>query len=114
DAKSWKQKGYSDLSSKASIAQIHRYLTNHRRRWGFITNGNQWRLFAHKEGIRQDQFIEFNLLEILSKPDANWRSKDFKLFLTLFRREAFIRDASRKALLDKLLNFSLEQASGLQ
>ncbi|MGH2639499.1 MAG: hypothetical protein ACRDF4_09500, partial [Rhabdochlamydiaceae bacterium] len=111
DAKSWKKTGYSNLQSNAPIAQIHRYLTNHRRRWGFITNGNQWRLFAHKEGVRQDEFLEFNLLQILTK---DWTDPNFKLFLYLFRREAFVRDAEGKAILDHVLYQSVEEAEGLR
>ena len=54
--------------------------------WGVLTNGHEWRLYSRRAD--RDQYLSLNLKSALNNLD------DFKFFLGLFRREAFLEDLS--------------------
>jgi type I restriction-modification system DNA methylase subunit len=111
DAKAWKHATKPERLDEANISQIFRYLINFNKRWGVLTNGFRWILFANKPGIRQDQYIEFDLSQIIENGPA---SPDFKLFIYLFRRQAFEIVSGTDATLDKVLDESFSNAAKLQ
>ncbi|MFI5201246.1 MAG: Eco57I restriction-modification methylase domain-containing protein [Candidatus Kapaibacterium sp.] len=113
DAKSWKISRKAGIMAEANISQIFRYLINFRRRWGILTDGFRWVLFANKTGIRQDQYIEFNLADIVTN-DQRSQNPNFRLFIFLFRCEAFSRVPGTDALLDAILDESFRNAEKLQ
>ena len=71
--------------------QILRYLeTAHlasdgRIRWGILTNGTAWRLYDYRARPRASGYYEADLTELL-RPG---REAELRVFLLLFRREAF-------------------------
>ena len=113
DAKAWRESRKAGIGDEANISQIFRYLINFRRRWGILTDGFRWILFANKPGIRQDQYIEFNLSDIIRNEKRD-QAANFKLFVFLFRRQAFERQPKTDALLDAVLDESFRNAEQLQ
>jgi type I restriction-modification system DNA methylase subunit len=113
DAKAWKESRKAGIGDEANISQIFRYLINFRRRWGILTDGFRWILFANKQGIRQDQYIEFNLSDIIRNENRD-KAANFRLFVFLFRRQAFERQPKTDALLDQVLDESFRNAEQLQ
>ncbi len=72
--------------------QILRYLTaadydsGGKIRWGFLTNGNVWRLYDHRTRPRSTAFYEVKFDNILKKDDED----DLRSFFLLFKRSSFV------------------------
>ena len=113
DAKAWKKSSRAGVAAEASISQIYRYLINFNQRWGILTDGFRWLLFSNRPGIRQDQYLEFDLAQIVKNKEKS-KADNFKLFILLFRREAFERRSDSRALLDDVLEESIQKAAKLQ
>lgn len=80
--------------------QILRYLSraeavsNRRIRWAILTNGRVWRLYWQGARSRSEEFFEIDLAACLgldaSGPDGELGAEWAKLFLALFRPQAFV------------------------
>ena len=89
----------------APSTQMLRYLrriddiTNGVLRWGILTNGSKWRLYFSGARSVSEQFFELDIAAILDLPGHNDglfalneadRRHWLKVFLLIFRREAFV------------------------
>ncbi|POF27763.1 Eco57I restriction-modification methylase domain-containing protein [Roseibium marinum] len=89
----------------APSTQMLRYLrriddiTNGALRWGILTNGSKWRLYFSGARSVSEQFFELDIAAILDLPEHNaglfaldetHRRHWLKVFLLIFRREAFV------------------------
>ncbi len=89
----------------APSTQMLRYLrriddiTNGTLRWGILTNGSKWRLYFSGARSVSEQFFELDIAAILDLPGHNDglfaldeadRRHWLKVFLLIFRREAFL------------------------
>ena len=83
--------------------QIDFYLRGADKNWGILTNGRQWRLYHRQTSYRLDNFYEVDLAALLS---ATGGLETFRYFYCLFRRDAFIPDASGTSFLDLVLGES--------
>ncbi len=78
-------------------------------RWGILTNGRLWRLYFHSGTGTSENFLEIDLGKALQvagcEPDLldrapdgfneyQWRNHVLRLFVVLFRRSAFLRNAA--------------------
>jgi hypothetical protein len=60
--------------------------------WGIVTNGSEWRLYAREAAA--SQYLSFSLAAILSASETDPEARfAFRLFYTLFRRDAFAESA---------------------
>ena len=81
---------------QAPSTQMLRYLTNAaslpggKIRWGILTNGRLWRLYSQDAGSRSEEFLELDLWEIIRVENERERAHWLRVFLLVFRREAFI------------------------
>ena len=112
DAKAWsrnldrKVQGTSDpFNNQNPNYQIDFYLRGADKNWGILTNGRQWRLYQRQTSYRLDSFYEVDLAALLSE---NGDLDNFRYFYCLFRRDAFIPDASGTSFLDRVLGESRE------
>ena len=103
----------------APSTQMLRYLrrvddlTSGRLRWGILTNGARWRLYYQGARSVSEQFFEIDLAALLDLPGHNEglfaltepeRRHGLKLFILLFRREAFLPgDADSRTLHQRAL-----------
>ena len=93
----------------APSTQMLRYLrrvddlTSGELRWGILTNGARWRLYYQGARSVSEQFLEIDLAAVLDLPGHNDglfalsqldRRHGLKLFVLLFRREAFLPGAA--------------------
>ena len=83
--------------------QIDFYLRGADKDWGILTNGRQWRLYHRQTSYRLDNFYEVDLAALLS---ATGGLETFRYFYCLFRRDAFIPDASGTSFLNLVLGES--------
>ena len=83
--------------------QIDFYLRGADKLWGILTNGGQWRLYHRQTSYRLDSFYEVDLAALLTD---NTDLETFRYFYCLFRRDAFIPDASGTSFLDHVLGKS--------
>jgi len=89
----------------APSTQMLRYLrriddvTSGGLRWGILTNGAKWRLYFSGARSVSEQFLELDIAQILDLPGHNDglfklsdedRAHWFRVFMLMFRREAFI------------------------
>ena len=104
----------------APSTQMLRYLrrvddlTSGRLRWGMLTNGARWRLYYQGARSVSEQFFEIDLAALLDLPGHNeglfaltepQRRHGLKLFVLLFRREAFLPgDADSRTLHQRALD----------
>ncbi len=107
DAKAWsrnldrKTQGRGDpFTNQNPSYQIDCYLRGADKDWGILTNGRQWRLYHRQTSYRLDSFYEVDLAALLT-PSQDL--KTFRYFYCLFRRDAFIPDASGTSFLDRVL-----------
>ena len=107
DAKAWsrnldrKVEGAGDpFNNQNPNYQIDFYLRCADKDWGILTNGGQWRLYHRQTSYRMDNFYEVDLAALLG---ADGDLDSFRYFYCLFRREAFIPDASGLSFLDLVL-----------
>ncbi len=93
----------------APSTQMLRYLrrvedlTTGKLRWGMLTNGGHWRLYYQGARSVSEQFFEIDLAQVLGiagqdgglfAPDAAERRHWLRVFLLIFRRDAFLGTAS--------------------
>ncbi len=113
DAKAWsrnldrKAQGRGDpFTNQNPSYQIDFYLRFADKDWGILTNGRQWRLYQRQTSYRLDSFYEVDLAALLSE---NGDLETFRYFYCLFRRDAFILDASGASFLNRVLGESEQQ-----
>ena len=109
DAKAWsrnldrKAQGRGDpFNNQNPNYQIDFYLRGADKLWGILTNGRQWRLYQRQTSYRLDSFYEVDLAALLGNRDP----EGFRHFYCLFRRDAFVPDASGSSFLDLVLRES--------
>ena len=117
DAKAWsrnldrKVQGSGDpFTNQNPNYQIDCYLRGADKDWGILTNGRQWRLYHRQTSYRLDSFYEVDLAALLSE---NGDLETFRYFYCLFRRDAFIPDASGTSFLDRVLMESQQYTVGV-
>ena len=110
DAKAWirnlDRKGQEEsdpFSNQNPNYQIDFYLRGADTHWGILTNGRQWRFYHRQTSYRLDSFYEVDLAALLTD---NTDLETFRYFYCLFRRDAFIPDASGTSFLDHVLGKS--------
>ena len=110
DAKAWSrnldrkaQGGGDPFTNQNPSYQIDCYLRGADKDWGILTNGRQWRLYHRQTSYRLDSFYEVDLAALLTQ---NQDLEIFRYFYCLFRRDAFIPDASGTSFLDRVLTES--------
>ena len=110
DAKAWTRnldrKGQEEsdpFSNQNPNYQIDFYLRGADTHWGILTNGRQWRFYHRQTSYRLDSFYEVDLAALLTD---NTDLETFRYFYCLFRRDAFIPDASGTSFLDHVLGKS--------
>ena len=83
---------------QAPSTQMLRYLTNAasisggKIRWGVLSNGRLWRLYSQDASSRSEEFLELDLWKIIHLEDDKERDKWLRVFMLMFRRQAFIPD----------------------
>jgi hypothetical protein len=96
------------LDPEVPSNQMLRYLSQvevaseQRLLWGFLTNGRNWRLYYQRSLNRAEEYLEFDLGDLLQLPgcedlfdsEAGERAQLLKCFLVFFRPEAFRPDAA--------------------
>lgn len=92
--------------SEDPVAQIIHYIAVTRRRWGVLTNGRLWRLYAAEGDMVEGACLEVDLCALLDARDV----EAFRYFAVLFSVGAFAPGADDRALLDRALNGSRAQA----
>ena len=92
--------------SEDPVAQIIHYIAITRRRWGVLTNGRLWRLYAAEGDLVEGACLEVDLCALLDARDI----EAFRYFAVLFSVGAFAPGADRRALLDRALDGSRAQA----
>ena len=110
DAKAWSrnldrktQGGGDPFTNQNPSYQIDCYLRGADKDWGILTNGRQWRLYHRQTSYRLDSFYEVDLAALLTQ---NQDLEIFRYFYCLFRRDAFIPDASGTSFIDRVLTES--------
>ncbi len=102
----------SDWQAKtAASTQMLRYLrrvddvTSGRLRWGILTNGVRWRLYYQGARSVSEEFCEVDLAAVLDLPghndallalDSAERRHWLRVFVLLFRRDAFLDRSGRR------------------
>lgn len=91
-------------------------ITNGKLRWGILTNGSKWRLYYSGARSVSEQFFELDLAKILNLQgfnddffalDAQERTHWLKVFLLIFRSEAFTpTGADPRSFHEKIINES--------
>ena len=117
DAKAWSrdldrkaQGGGDPFTNQNPNYQIDFYLRGADKDWGILTNGGRWRLYHRQTSYRLDSFYEVDLAALLSEG----RDLDaFRYFYHLFRRDAFVPDASGTSFLDLVLTESQQCTVGV-
>ena len=112
ESKRWRLSldGRADRQAKtAPSTQMLRYLrrvddlTTGRLRWGILTNGARWRLYYQGARSVSEEFCEIDLAAVLDLPGHNEglfalgaadRRHWLKVFVLLFRRDAFLPTAT--------------------
>lgn len=92
--------------SEDPVAQIIHYVAITRTRWGILTNGRLWRLYAAEGDLVEGACLEVDLCALLDAGDA----EAFRYFAVLFSASAFSADSDRRTLLDRALDGSRAQA----
>lgn len=103
----------------APSTQMLRYLrrvddlTNGSLRWGILTNGARWRLYFSGARSVSEQFFEIDLAAVLGVPGFNEglfalkpeeQEHWLKVFVLMFRREAFIPGQDRRTFHQRALD----------
>ena len=95
------QQGEENAPSTQMLRYLRRVddLTNGKLRWGILTNGARWRLYYQGARSVSEHFFEVDLAVLLDLPGHNdglfalsesERHHWLKVFLLVFRREAFV------------------------
>ncbi|TSD87553.1 restriction endonuclease [Mycobacterium sp. KBS0706] len=102
--------GRGKLGDGVPSTQILRYLTvaevqsDRRIQWGILTNGRHWRLYFQQARSRSEEFLDLDLAAILRVPgfsdppamDEDERTHWLKVFILMFRRQAFLTGADKR------------------
>jgi hypothetical protein len=92
--------------SEDPVAQIIHYVAVTRRRWGILTNGRLWRLYAAEGDMVEGACLEVDLCSLLDARDP----EAFRYFAVLFAATALAPGADHRSLLDRALDGSRAQA----
>ncbi len=92
--------------SEDPVAQIIHYIAVTRRRWGILTNGRLWRIYAAEGDMVEGACLEVDLASLLDARDP----EAFRYFAVLFAATAFAPGADARSLLDRALDGSRAQA----
>ena len=95
------RRGEENAPSTQMLRYLRRVddLTTGKLRWGILTNGARWRLYYQGSRSVSEQFFEVNLAALLNLPGHNEglfpltdaaRHHGLKVFVLVFRREAFL------------------------
>ena len=110
EAKRWQRpldrRGEADLlddevPSTKTLQYLSRVEVTSEKRisWGILTNGRHWRLYYQGARSRSEEFLELDLPLLaaipgldtdLFSPDEDERARLLRLFLLMFRRDAFL------------------------
>ena len=74
------------------------YLARTDCRWGLLTNGKEWRLYAGEPKPDMQRFYQVDLLDLLEQGDP----VDLAYFWLFFRREAFVPGPDMRSFLDRV------------
>lgn len=74
------------------------YLARTDCKWGLLTNGNQWRLYAGEPKPDMQRFYQVDLPDLLEQGDP----VDLAYFWLFFRREAFVPGPDMRSFLDRV------------
>lgn len=96
----------SGALSEDPVAQIIHYIAVTRRRWGVLTNGRLWRLYAAEGDMVEGACLEVDLCALLDARDP----EAFRYFAALFSATAFVPGSDGRSLLDRALDGSRAQA----
>ena len=99
------RRGEENAPSTQMLRYLRRVddLTAGQLRWGILTNGARWRLYYQGARSVSEQFFEINLAALLNLPGHNERlfalteaerHHWLKVFVLVFRREAFLAGAT--------------------
>ena len=69
--------------------QLQDYLSTLRVRFGFLTNGRQWRVYDTDKITARKTFIEFDLAQLLALPAGDERQQALALFAFFFGRNTY-------------------------
>lgn len=92
--------------SEDPVAQIIHYVAITRRRWGILTNGRLWRLYAAEGDMVEGACLEVDLCALLDAGSV----EAFRYFTVLFSATAFAPGVDGRALIDRVLDGSQAQA----
>ena len=92
--------------SEDPVAQIIHYIAVTRRRWGILTNGRLWRLYAAEGDMVDGACLEVDLCSLLDSRDT----EAFRYFAVLFSASALAPGPEGPSLLDRALDGSRAQA----
>jgi len=92
--------------SEDPVAQIIHYVVITRTRWGILTNGRLWRLYAAEGDLVEGACFEVDLCALLDARDH----EAFRYFAALFTASALTPDPQGRCLLDRALAGSRAQA----
>jgi type I restriction-modification system DNA methylase subunit len=81
----------SKLDKTNPSFQIVWYLQTTKKEWGILTDGRYWRLYTTRAKSQRSTYYEVNIEKFLSERD----DESFKYFFNFFRKEAFVKDASK-------------------
>ncbi len=95
------RRGEENAPSTQMLRYLRRVddLTTGKLRWGILTNGARWRLYYQGSRSVSEQFFEMDLAALLNLPGHNEglfpltdaaRHHGLKVFVLVFRREAFV------------------------
>lgn len=74
------------------------YLARTDCKWGLLTNGNQWRLYAGEPKPDMQRFYQVDLPDLLEQGEP----ADLAYFWLFFRREAFVPGPDMRSFLDRV------------
>lgn len=100
------KRGKEGALSEDPVAQIIHYIAITRTRWGVLTNGRLWRLYAAEGDMVEGACLEVDLVALLEAGDV----EAFRYFALLFDAAAFAPDADGRSLLDRVLAGSRAQS----
>jgi len=98
----------ADADGRTAATQLLRYLrlaeerSQGAVRWGLLTNGRLWRLYAERAPSQAEGFVEADLPAILAAAPAARRAT-LRAFLLLLRPDAHRADAEGRTFLDRAL-----------
>ena len=91
---------------RTPAGQVLRYLrraddlTHGKLRWGILSNDERWRLYYAGARSVAEEFFEIDLPAVLGNPDQ----RELKLFVLLFRPQAFVPGVNGQSLHQWILN----------